>query len=115
MKCPFETFSVGAFRGLRDLRLEGLGRVNLLVGSSNSGKTSVLEAISLMASPVDPLVWLHTANRREPSPLAAMTSSKVDRIRYLFPAEEGGERPRVRQQHPGGGVASYSSMSTPRS
>jgi energy-coupling factor transporter ATP-binding protein EcfA2 len=85
MKWPFETLAVKAFRGLRDLRLEELGRVNLLVGSSNSGKTSVLEAISLLSNPVDPLVWLHTANRREPSPLAAMTSSKVDRIRYLFP------------------------------
>src|SRR5262249_44568439 len=36
-----------------------------------------------------------TANRREPSPLAAMTSSKVDRIRYLFPVEHGGGQPGV--------------------
>jgi len=95
MKWPFETLAVNAFRGLRDLKLEGLGRVNLLVGSSNSGKTSVLEAISLLSNPADPLVWLHTANRREPSPLAAMTSSKVDRIRYLFPVEQGAEQPVV--------------------
>jgi ABC-type transporter Mla maintaining outer membrane lipid asymmetry ATPase subunit MlaF len=95
MKWPFETLAVGSFRGLRDLKLEGLGRVNLLVGGSNSGKTSVLEAISLLSNPMDPLVWIHTANRREPSPLAAMTSSKVDRIRYLFPVDQGGEQPIV--------------------
>lgn len=95
MRWPFETLAVGAFRGLRDLALEGLGRVNLLVGGSGSGKTSVLEAISLLSNPVDPLVWLHTANRREPSPLAAMTSSKVDRIRYLFPIAQAAEEAAV--------------------
>src|SRR6185436_8812988 len=87
MRWPFETLTVGSFRGLRETKLEGLGRVNLLVGGSNSGKTSVLEAISLLSSPTDPLVWLHAANRREPSPLAALTSSNVDRIRYLFPVD----------------------------
>ena len=87
MKWPFEELTIGAFRGLRDLKLEALGRINLLVGGSNSGKTSVLEAISLLSSPADPLVWLHAANRREPSPLAALTSSNVDRVRYLFPVD----------------------------
>lgn len=95
MRWPIETLAVGSFRGLRDLKLEGVGRVNLLVGGSNSGKTSVLEAISLLSSPTDPLVWLHAANRREPSPLAAMTSSKVDRIRYLFPVDLKAEQPKT--------------------
>ena len=33
------------FRGFRQLKLEGLQRVNLIVGKNNSGKTSLLEAI----------------------------------------------------------------------
>ena len=41
------------FRGLSSLEITGLGRVNLLVGANNVGKTTVLEALSLYGdSPV---------------------------------------------------------------
>lgn len=36
------------FRGFKNLRLEGLRRVNLLVGGNDTGKTSLLEAIVLL-------------------------------------------------------------------
>lgn len=39
------------FRGFQDLRLEGLQRVNLVVGRNNSGKTSLLEAIAFVTMP----------------------------------------------------------------
>jgi hypothetical protein len=39
---------ITGFRGLRDLSLHGLARVNLLVGRNNCGKTSVLEALSIL-------------------------------------------------------------------
>ena len=35
------------YRNLRHLTIEKLGRVNLLVGKNNTGKTSVLEAVYL--------------------------------------------------------------------
>ena len=35
------------YRNLRHLTIEKLGRVNLLIGKNNTGKTSVLEAIYL--------------------------------------------------------------------
>ena len=38
------------YRAFRDYQLNGLGRVNLLVGGNNQGKTSVLEAVELAAS-----------------------------------------------------------------
>ena len=38
------------FRAFRDLKIEHLGRVNLLVGKNNVGKTSLLEVIQLYAS-----------------------------------------------------------------
>ena len=38
------------FRGLEDVEIDPLGRVNLLVGGNNSGKTSVLEAVRLWAT-----------------------------------------------------------------
>ena len=36
------------YRNLRHLTIEKLGRVNLLVGKNNTGKTSVLEAVSIL-------------------------------------------------------------------
>ena len=36
------------FRGFRQLKLEGLQRVNLIVGKNNSGKTSLLEGIEIL-------------------------------------------------------------------
>jgi hypothetical protein len=76
-------FVVTRFRGLRDLSLQGVGRINLLVGENNSGKTSVLEALSLAATPLDPWEWMNVAARREPQRLAVRTT--VERLRWLFP------------------------------
>src|SRR5262245_18774808 len=42
---------ISGFRGFREFAMSGLGRVNLLVGTNNCGKTSVLEAISLLSVP----------------------------------------------------------------
>lgn len=41
---------ITGFRRFEDFSLHDLGRVNLLVGSNNGGKTSVLEAVELLAS-----------------------------------------------------------------
>ena len=41
--------SINNFRGLRDFQLKGARRFNLLVGPSEIGKTSVLEAINLFS------------------------------------------------------------------
>lgn len=38
------------FRGFVDLKLENFGKVNLIVGSNSSGKTSLLEAVSVVSS-----------------------------------------------------------------
>lgn len=42
-----QEFIVGKYRGLTDLHLDELRKVNVFVGSNNSGKTSILEAIIL--------------------------------------------------------------------
>lgn len=44
------------FRGFRRFTMEGLGRINLLVGPNNCGKTTVLEAIDLLADYPDPVL-----------------------------------------------------------
>ncbi|QTA88180.1 AAA family ATPase [Desulfonema magnum] len=55
MKKHFETLTIKQFRGLQESELSQLGRINLLVGPNNSGKTSILEAISAYCHPLDPL------------------------------------------------------------
>lgn len=44
------TVRIHNFRGFRSFELNNLGRLNLLVGTNNCGKTSVLEAIQLLCS-----------------------------------------------------------------
>ena len=41
----YRTFSVKNFRGFDDLTIEGLGRINLIAGRNNVGKTALLEAL----------------------------------------------------------------------
>lgn len=45
-----ENFHVKNYKGLKDLKLTGLGKVNLIVGRNNVGKSSLLEALSLCYS-----------------------------------------------------------------
>lgn len=42
---------IKGYRGIKSLDLQDLGRVNILIGPNGSGKTTVLEAISLIANP----------------------------------------------------------------
>jgi energy-coupling factor transporter ATP-binding protein EcfA2 len=70
------------FRGLAGLDLADLGRVNLFVGPNNSGKTSVLEAISTFCRPLDPLEWLNTAWRRE---VRSARTPQLNALKWLFP------------------------------
>ena len=88
---PIDSLHVSSLRGLRDITLADLGRVNLFVGGTNSGKTTVLEAISLTGDPLNPLTWSRAANRREPSRFTSIGSSTVDRLKVLFPSR--GEEP----------------------
>ena len=45
----FTSLKVSGYRGLRSVEIERLGRVNLVAGRNNSGKTSLLEAVFLVA------------------------------------------------------------------
>jgi AAA15 family ATPase/GTPase len=55
---------IKGFRGFTDFKVEGLGRVNLIIGRNNAGKTTLLEAIGLLQTDID----LPAIQRDEPSP-----------------------------------------------
>jgi len=82
MKKHLENLTIHQFRGLRELTLDGLGQINLLVGPNNCGKTTVLEAISVYCRPMDPLEWLNTAWRRE---IKSSRFPLSDALKWLFP------------------------------
>ena len=60
----YSSIRITGYRGFDSFRMEGLGRVNLLVGTNNSGKTSILECIELLRSPGNPHVLASIVGRR---------------------------------------------------
>ena len=58
------SLKVEGFRGLKQFEMGQLGRINLLVGANNCGKTSVLEAIYLLAAGGDPVCLRDLLTRR---------------------------------------------------
>lgn len=48
------SLSIQRFRSLEHVTLDGLGRVNLITGRNNSGKSSVLEALRILATDASP-------------------------------------------------------------
>ena len=50
----YENLHISNFRGIHELKIDGLSRINLFVGSNNSGKTSVLEAMFLLSGAGNP-------------------------------------------------------------
>ncbi|WP_089944325.1 AAA family ATPase [Candidatus Entotheonella palauensis] len=56
--------TIDNFRGFSHLEMRDLGRVNLLVGMNNCGKTSLLEAIQLLVARGDLDSIYSTADRR---------------------------------------------------
>ncbi len=51
-----DTLQIQRFRGLNSFNVGGLARVNLFVGANNAGKSSILEAMELLAGGGDPRV-----------------------------------------------------------
>ena len=87
-----DDFTVHRFRGLRDLKLTGLGQVNLLVGDNNSGKTSILESLFLFSNSLSQRRWLDTASMREVSS-NPLRSNLSDQLAWLFPQSKGNQGP----------------------
>ena len=56
----FKNLAIRNFRGLGDLEIPRLGRINLVTGKNNSGKTSLLEALFLLCGAGNPQLALAT-------------------------------------------------------
>jgi predicted ATPase len=79
----WKSLHIERFRRLENVRLDNLGAINLLVGKNNSGKTSILEALAILANPLNPGTWIDVAWKRE---IKSSRTPIAEVIKWLFPS-----------------------------
>jgi hypothetical protein len=71
--------SLVRFRALEQFSMSGLGRINLLVGTNNCGKTSILEAIQVLTARGEPWsIWSALYRRGERTEMIRPTRPEVE-------------------------------------
>jgi AAA15 family ATPase/GTPase len=89
MNPVIQNLQINSFRGLKGLNLSDLGWINILVGKNNSGKTTILEAISIACNPLDPFQWIGTSERRlNIGRTHTALRPSLESIKWLFPQED---------------------------
>ena len=76
----FESIGIASYRALAGVAFEQLGRVNLVVGINNAGKTSMLEAVYLLANQSDPRGLLELLRRRTRVDIGAAPAFSVSQL-----------------------------------
>lgn len=92
-KLLLDSLEIQNFRGFRHLQIERLGRVNLIVGKNNIGKSSLLEALELYARRGNPsLIWQLLRTRDEVKNVRVRGEENLDELlvalKYLFYGRE---------------------------
>ena len=84
-----KSLKIENFRCFQSFELSDLGQINLLVGTNNSGKTSILEAIQLLTSPsiLEPL-WERMIARGEYIQGEETNTPRELDVRHLFYGNE---------------------------
>lgn len=86
----FDYLQITGYRGLEMAELSQLGSVNIFVGNNNSGKTSLLEAISILCNPLDPFRWLEVSQRRLYSGRSLIGfRPDLEAMKWIFPQKIG--------------------------
>lgn len=57
MERYIQDFTIHAYKGIHNLKLDNLNIINILTGDNNSGKTSALELLSTLESPENTRSW----------------------------------------------------------
>jgi predicted ATPase len=93
-QAQFKSVMIDNYRAVSGVALADLGRVNMLVGINNAGKTSILEAVHLLASQSDPRALLEVIRRRtrvDPAVSPAWSVAQLPKgtsLRACFDARE---------------------------
>lgn len=86
-----ESLEISSYRGIRKLKIDNLGEVNIFVGDNNTGKTSVLEAIQFLCGPNK--YNLVQISRQREKYRARMGIGLFDSMRYLFDIKNASDVP----------------------
>ncbi len=96
MARTLKSLHLRGYRAFSDFRVNDLGKVNLIVGRNNAGKTSILEAIRLLASGGDPSTLSQIATDRgetvalDPELLLDYRRETVSDISHFFHGHQFG-------------------------
>jgi AAA15 family ATPase/GTPase len=77
------------YRNLKELKIDSLGRVNLLIGKNNTGKSSILEALAIYATRCDlnliyEIIGERGENYKSPETSENITENNVITLASLF-------------------------------
>lgn len=92
MNLCFDNIEISNFRAIDFLRIERLGRLNVFVGANNVGKTSILEAVFMLAGMSNPLMPMRVNSLRNPS------LHNIDGARFLFHNLDFSNRPLLKAE-----------------
>lgn len=93
---PLKRLTIGEYRGLHDITFDEFRAFNLLVGANNRGKTSVLEALQLVAKPHSKIEFRNIAFQREKHHNYRTIANLPEAIRWLFHREVSKELQPIR-------------------
>lgn len=88
----FRRIGIDSYRGLRNVELNNLGQINVIVGANNSGKTSILEAIQLFDNEDVLENIIAIAKRRESQVMMPLGKNRLlpfEMFLYSFDMHEG--------------------------
>ena len=80
----YKSLKIEGYRRFPSFELENLGRVNLLVGTNNSGKTSILDCVELLQSTNNPYVLFEILRRRGECDFPLEENTSVINLEHLF-------------------------------
>lgn len=84
MKFKIEKISIENYKGIENLTLSNLSKVNIFVGANNTKKTTILEGIYIGASYYDEFSGIYTANTRD----LIISQDKVETMFYNLNIEK---------------------------
>lgn len=73
----YSSLHIKNFRNIRDLKISSLGRINLIGGKNNVGKTTLLEAIFLLNGPTQPELRTTIAAGRGMGSVAGKSAASI--------------------------------------
>ena len=94
-KLVLDSLEIKNFRAFKHLRIEKLGRVNLIVGKNNVGKSSLLDALTVYANRGEPYMIFGLMRERNEIPSedaeskhfrrsVADAQERLESLRYIY-------------------------------